>query len=262
MLREITITLSNFPSINSTSPAAYVAFAALILLALVLLWCFWKRGQGEEYTELVTSDDDPFLKAESENRSNLLAVVLSMIDRTFDFDEEDEKECVNMGMNRNRVALTGEFASARVLCDWPRGRLHVTIATHGGKDFLFRTTIRIRNGFFNENRFAAKLYRWKAKVDKYDMRGDVIGDALTAAYEIAAMDKDQKFYDDLLFHIWYSMEDDLQTKPTQEKMINFSRLSSYLMRNHRDQFVEMLTERLGLTPEDLEDDTPTEETPK
>ena len=254
----------NFPSPNSTSSAAYIAFAALVVLALVLIWYFWKRGQGDEYTEVITSEDDPFLQAESENRSNLLAVVLSMIGRTFDFSEEDEKECVNMGMNRNRVALTGEFASARVLCDWPRGLLHVTIATHGGKDFLFRTTIHIRNGFFNENRFAAKLHRWKTKVNKYDLRGDVAGDALAAAYEIAAMDKDQEFYDNLLFQIWDDMEDDLNTKPTQAKMINFSRLSSYLMRNHRDQFVAMLTERLGLTPEELKDLTAgnTDETPE
>ena len=249
----------NFTSPNSTSIAEYVGFAALILLTVVLIWYFCKREQGDEYTELVTSDDDPFLQAESENRSNLLAVVLSMIGCTFDFDEEDDKECVNMGMNRNRIALTGEFASARVLCDWPRGLLHVTIATHGGKDLLFHTTIHVRNGFFNENRFAAKLHRWKKKVDKYDMRGDVVGDAIAAAYEIAAMDKDQEFYDNLLFQIWDEMEDDLSANPTQTKMINFSRLSTFLMREHRDQFVKVLTERLGLTPEDLEDDEPTDE---
>lgn len=253
----------NFPASNSTSPAAYVAFAALVVLALVLLWYFYKRGQGYEYTELVTSEDDPFLQAESENRSNLLAVVLSMIGRAFDFDEEDEKECINMGMNRNRIALTGEFASARVLCDWPRGLLHVTIATHGGKDLLFHTTVHVRNGFFNENRFAAKLHRWKKKVDKYDMRGDVVGDAIAAAYEIATMDKDQEFYDNLLFQIWDEMEDDLSANPTQAKMINFSRLSTFLMREHRNQFVKALTERLGLTPEDLAKEKLTdEETPE
>ena len=76
------------------------------------------------------------------------------------------------------------------------------------------------------------------------------------------MDKDQEFYDNLLFQIWDEMEDDLSANPTQTKMINFSRLSTFLMREHRDQFVKVLTERLGLTPEDLEDDTPTEETPK
>ena len=41
--------------------------------------------------------------------------------------------------------------------------------------------------------------------------------------------------------------------PTQAKMINFSRLSTFLMRQHRDKFVEMLGERLNLTPEDLEE---------
>ena len=107
------------------------------------------------------------------------------------------------------------------------------------------------------------LHRWKKKVDKYDMRGDVVGDAIAAAYEIATMDKDQEFYNNLLFQIWDEMEDDLSANPTQAKMINFSRLSTYLMREHRDQFVKALTERLGLTPEDLAKEKLTdEETPE
>ena len=252
---------------RSISPAEYVAFAALLVLTLALIWYFWRRGQNTEYTaEIISSDDDPFLQAESDNRANLLAVLLSMIDRTFEFEEQAEQECISMGMNRNRVALTGEFVSARVLCDWPRGRLHVTIATHGVKDFVFKTTVHIRNGFFNENRFAAKLNRWKRKVDKCNMRDGVIDEAIAAAYHIALMDKDQKFYDSLLFQLWDEMKDDLNAKPTQAKMINFSRLSTFLMRQHRDQFVEMLGERLNLTPEDLEENEnethPNEETPE
>ena len=95
------------------------------------------------------------------------------------------------------------------------------------------------------------------------MRGDVVGDAIAAAYEVAARDKDQEFYDNVLLQIWDEMEDDLSANPTQTKMINFSRLSTYLMREHRDQFVKVLTERLGVTPEDLAEEKLTdEETPK
>ena len=95
------------------------------------------------------------------------------------------------------------------------------------------------------------------------MGGVVGGVAIGAAYVFATMDKDQEFYDNLLFHIWDELEDDLSANPTQAKMINFSRLSTYLMREHRDQFVKALTERLGLTPEDLAKEKLTdEETPE
>ena len=98
------------------------------------------------------------------------------------------------------------------------------------------------------------------------MRDGVIDEAIAAAYHIALMDKDQKFYDSLLFQIWDEMKDDLNAKPTQAKMINFSRLSTFLMRQHRDQFVKILGERLDLTPEDLEEGEnaahPNEETPE
>ena len=77
---------------RSISPADYVALAVLLILTLALIWYFWRRGQDTEYTaEIISSDDDPFLKAESDNRANLLAVVLSMIDRTFEFEENAEQ---------------------------------------------------------------------------------------------------------------------------------------------------------------------------
>lgn len=124
---------------------------------------------NEEYSEMITSDDDPALKFESECRTAILNGVLGCIGTAWNIDLDEKHVSHNTtGYNADLITVAKMNYIFRVYCNWNHRAIKVELLATDDEDPQFKplrrhTVLRIKHGFVDYNKFYVCLLKWYGK---------------------------------------------------------------------------------------------------
>lgn len=126
-------------------------------------------GGITEYTEMITNEDDPALKFESECRTAILNGTLACISVAWNVHlDEEHLSHDTTGYNADLVTITKMNYIFRVYCNWNRGTIKVELLATDDEDPQFKplrrhVVLHIKHGFVDYSRFSALLLKWYGK---------------------------------------------------------------------------------------------------
>lgn len=128
------------------------------------------EAMGEEgYTEMISSDDDPTLKFESECRTSILNTTLACISTAWNINLDDKHLAHDtVGYNTDLVTIAKMNYIFRVYCNWNTHKIKVDLLATDDEDPQFKplrrhVVLRVKNGFVDYSRFYAILLKWYSK---------------------------------------------------------------------------------------------------
>lgn len=234
----------------------------VIALVAAIFMIYWQRHGTDEYytTEVVTSEDDPELKAISEFRTTIVEQLIAGIIVTWNVPEDGYYvDYKTTGFNSNIIVVSFSDFLYRIYCDWNRNKIRIEfsyypLATPQNR-YVRDATFRIKHNFIDFSKVETVLRKWYFEF--LDSLNDTLEKKiLSACGDGAAIAKSEEYSDEevleLLFDAWNALE--IRKSPRNQYVDTsvLTRLVAYIMRFHKDKFTEYIEKQKKINLDNIE----------
>ena len=223
-----------------------------ILIVLILLVVFISgRLLSTKFSvekELVTSEDDPYLKLIAQIREDTINQIIASICMAWNINQDDLDVSVSSAdVNSNLTVVSCNDILFRIYSNWNLRKIRVTFSFYplGQKYRRVSKTYKakMKNGFVNFEKLDAKLLEWSymyLKLLHKDLDEEV-ENCIMSGLSIAAK---SDVPDETILNGLFQLRDEFNIrKKPKENFIdakNFINLTAFLYRNHKEEFINFL----------------------
>lgn len=223
-----------------------------ILIVLILLVVFISgRLLSTKFSvkqEIVTSEDDPYLKLIAQIREDTINQIITSICMAWNINQDDLDVLVsNADVNSNLTVISCNDMLFRIYSNWNSRKIRVTFSFYplGQKYRRVSKTYKakMKNGFVNFEKLDAKLLEWSymyLKLLHKDL-DEEMENCIMSGLSIAAK---PEVDDETILNGVFQLRDEFNIrKKPKENFIdakNFINLTAFLYRNHKEEFINFL----------------------
>ena len=207
---------------------------------------------AEEETEIVTSDTDPYLKMIADMRESIINQILAAIKVVWQPDEKDFIiQQANGDNNSNLIIVYYKDVIFRIYCNWRKKKIKISFSFYPVAQLYKKVSmsykLRIRDSLIDLEKLDDTLIKWYLAYFKLLYNNDEdeeLNANIVSAMQIANNTNvsDNELLK-MLFEVWD--EFNIRKKKNKEYFIdtkNFVRLTAFLFRHHKDNFIKFLEE--------------------
>ncbi len=223
-----------------------------ILIVFILLITFiFGRLLSTKFSvekEVVTSEDDPYLKLIAQIREDTINQIIASICMAWNINQDDLDVLVSSAdVNSNLTVISCNDILFRIYSNWNSRKIRVTFSFYplGQKYRRVSKTYKakMKNGFVNFEKLDAKLLEWSymyLKLLHKDL-DEEMENCIVSGLSIAAK---SDVPDETILNGVFQLRDEFNIrKKPKENFIdakNFINLTAFLYRNHKEEFIKFL----------------------
>lgn len=233
----------------------YIAICVLLFL-IVITWLLavyvkTKKDIYVEETEVVTSDTDPYLKMIADMRESIINQILAAIKITWQPDEKDFIiQQANGDNNSNLIVVYYKDIVFRIYCNWRKKKIKIGFSfypiSQPYKRVSMSCKLRIKDSLIDLEKLDDIMIKWYFAYFKLLYNNDEdeeLNANIVSAMQIA---NNTNVSDNELLKMLFEVWDEFNIrKKNKEYFIdtkNFVRLTAFLFRHHKDNFIKFLEE--------------------
>lgn len=218
----------------------------ILLITFISGWLLSVRFSTQE--EVVTSEDDPYLKLIAQIREDTINQIIASICMAWNINQDDLDVLVsNADVNSNLTVVSCNDILFRIYSNWNSRKIRVTFNFYplGQKYRHVSKTYKakMKNGFVNFEKLDAKLLEWSymyLKLLHKDL-DEEMENCIVSGLSIAAK---SEVADETILNGVFQLRDEFNIrKKPKENFIdakNFINLTAFLYRNHKEEFIKFL----------------------
>lgn len=206
---------------------------------------------AEEETEVVTSDTDPYLKMIADMRESIINQILAAIKIVWQPDEKDFIiQQANGDNNSNLIIVYYKDVIFRIYCNWRKKKIKISFSFYPVaqlyKKVSMSCTLRIQDSLIDLEKLDDTLIKWYLayfkllynKDEDEELNANIVS-AMQIANNTNVSDNELL---KMLFEVWDEFNIRKNTKEHFIDTKNFVRLTAFLFRHHKDNFIKFLEE--------------------
>ena len=224
-----------------------------ILASMIIIYIKVKidRSAEEEETEIVTSDTDPYLKMIADMRESIINQILAAIKIVWQPDEKDFIiQQANGDNNSNLIIVYYKDVIFRIYCNWRKKKIKISFSFYPVaqlyKKVSMSCTLRIQDSLIDLEKLDNTLIKWYLayfkllynKDEDEELNANIVS-AMQIANNTNVSDNELL---KMLFEVWDEFNIRKNTKEHFIDTKNFVRLTAFLFRYHKDNFIKFLEE--------------------
>ena len=218
----------------------------ILLITFISGWLLSVRFSTQE--EVVTSEDDPYLKLVAQIREDTINQIIASICMAWNINQDDLDVLVsNADVNSNLTVVSCNDIMFRIYSNWNSRKIRITFNFYplGQKYRRVSKTYKakMKNGFVNFEKLDAKLLEWSymyLKLLHKDL-DEEMENCIVSGLSIAAK---SDVPDETILNGLFQLRDEFNIrKKPKENFIdakNFINLTAFLYRNHKEEFINFL----------------------
>lgn len=221
----------------------------LILASVIIVYLKMKTDRYiEEETEVVTSDTDPYLKMIADMRESIINQILAAIKITWQPDEKDFIiQQASGDNNSNLIVVYYKDIVFRIYCNWRKKKIKIGFSfypiSQPYKKVSMSCKLRIKDSLIDLEKLDSIMIKWYFAYFKllYNNEDEELNANIVSAMQIAnnANVSDNELLK-MLFEVWDEFNIRKKNKEYFIDTKNFVRLTAFLFRHHKDNFIKFL----------------------
>lgn len=223
-----------------------ILIVAMMLMTFISGRIFSTKISTQE--EVVTSEDDPYLKLVAQIREDTINQIIASICMAWNINQDDLDVLIsNADVNSNLTVVSCNDIMFRIYSNWNSRKIRVTFnfCPLGQKYRRVSKTYKakMKNGFINFEKLDAKLLEWSymyLKLLHKDL-DEEMENCIVSGLSIAAK---SDVPDETILNGLFQLRDEFNIrKKPKENFIdakNFINLTAFLYRNHKEEFINFL----------------------
>lgn len=224
----------------------------LIVASMIIVYLKMKTDRYiEEETEVVTSDTDPYLKMVADMRESIINQILAAIKITWQPDEKDFIiQQASGDNNSNLIVVYYKDIVFRIYCNWRKKKIKIGFSFYPISQPYKRVSmsykLRIKDSLIDLEKLDNIMIKWYFAYFKLLYNNDEdeeLNANIVSAMQIAnnANVSDNELLK-MLFEVWDEFNIRKKNKEYFIDTKNFVRLTAFLFRHHKDNFIKFLEE--------------------
>ncbi|MCI6883235.1 MAG: hypothetical protein MR841_09355 [Lactobacillus johnsonii] len=224
----------------------------LIVASMIIVYLKMKTDRYiEEETEVVTSDTDPYLKMIADMRESIINQILAAIKITWQPDEKDFIiQQASGDNNSNLIVVYYKDIVFRIYCNWRKKKIKIGFSfypiSQPYKRVSMSCKLRIKDSLIDLEKLDNIMIKWYFAYFKLLYNNDEdeeLNANIVSAMQIAnnANVSDNELLK-MLFEVWDEFNIRKKNKEYFIDTKNFVRLTAFLFRHHKDNFIKFLEE--------------------
>lgn len=224
----------------------------LIVASMIIVYLKMKTDRYiEEETEVVTSDTDPYLKMIADMRESIINQILAAIKITWQPDEKDFIiQQASGDNNSNLIVVYYKDIVFRIYCNWRKKKIKIGFSfypiSQPYKKVSMSCKLRIKDSLIDLEKLDNVMIKWYFAYFKLLYNNDEdeeLNANIVSAMQIAnnANVSDNELLK-MLFEVWDEFNIRKKNKEYFIDTKNFVRLTAFLFRHHKDNFIKFLEE--------------------
>lgn len=219
----------------------------IVIITILLLLCLYALYKVNSNSVRIIEEDNPeYLEQLAIGRTNFLNEIVDHLRIVFALTEEEVSSPVVevVGDQIHRITLTSQDQIFTLLIKWNKT---ITITCYRNKEvkgkqlILCRKKFSIRYNCVNWKKIDAFLYDVLEKFIKITNTDETFRDLLTAAIEVASS-IDDNFARELLYTVAENYPWQGEKVKQRESVKAYTSLLAYILKFHREEFVEYMKE--------------------
>jgi len=231
---------------NNNPTVTIVCIAVLFVCCIYSIYKIFWAPQTEEVTEVITNEDDPYLKQIRSFRQTLVENIVSTLGMVWFVSPADIHFKVELtDWNNNLITIVYQNHLIRCYIDWKAKRMKVVYSFRNDcYKFAKSKNFRLKNNAINLEAFSSwitNIYK-TILLNAWPTVDDQAADCIMQGKQMA---EDENLtlddFNDMVFEVWQNYVIHSNKKEIESDLISFAKLTAFVMRNCPEQlkkFVE------------------------
>lgn len=231
---------------DNTAITIILAFVVLVFIIYLVYKIFW-APQDDGQLEVVSSENDPFMKQVSEFRNTFATNLMSCLGMVWFISPQEIASRADLtDWNSNLFTIVHQNHLVRCYINWKKGLVKVSYSFHNDcYEFVKSKNFRLKNHTINFEKFtdwAMDIYRTillNAWPSTDDQAAECIAQGRDMATDEKLIDVD---FDDMVFEVWRDFIIHTNKKEIEKDLVSFSKLTAYVVRYCPEQLKKFVEE--------------------
>lgn len=214
---------------------------SIILLAVMVIGGFmWMNQQPQEiYTEIATSEDDPYLKWLSEVRQSYIENIVLALQKHWGCDENSILLRIDQtGESQNLVQMHYSDCDVTLYCNWAKKRIKMQYVVNADEAMCFTTVFKLKDNFLDLREVDDVLTDIAETILKENTKDDKVTAAIQVAAELA--EEPEEKVKEYLFLVAERWSFPKGKKAFKKSLTQYVRLNTFLIKFFKEDYVKFL----------------------